>query len=133
MIAASLKEIVLATLQAAPCFGIQLDVTFHFTSQAQLIVWVRFPDKERIPKKLADHYIFCLPVGVYITASRIFSKVDNYFSNHEVMWSKCKAVSTVSVKAMIGIRCCSHKTSRTGGCECSLHHTPRSIGSQKTL
>ena len=102
MIAASLKEIVLAKLRNAPCFGLQLDETTDITSQAQLIVYVRFPDTER--KKLADHYLFCLPVGVGTTASSIFSKVDNYFSDHEVMWSKCKAVSTDGARAMIGVR-----------------------------
>ena len=48
MIAAPLKEIVLAKLRNAPCFGPQLDVMTHITSQTQLIVCVRFPDKERV-------------------------------------------------------------------------------------
>ena len=102
MIATSLKEIVLAKLRNAPCFGLQLDETTDITSQAQLIVYVRFTDTER--KKLADHYLFRLPVGVDTTALSIFSKQDNYFSHQEVMWSKCKAVSTDGARAMIGVR-----------------------------
>ena len=102
MIAASLKEIVLAKLCRAPCFGLQLDKTTDITNQAQLIVYVRFPNTER--KKLADHYLFCLPIGVDTTALRIFSKVGNCFSDYEVMWSKCKAVSTDGARAMIGVR-----------------------------
>ena len=83
MIAASLKEIVVAKLRLAPCFWLQLDVTTDVTSKAQLIVYVRFPDAERM--KIEDHYLFCLPTGINTTALSVFSKVDIYFSEHEVM------------------------------------------------
>ena len=98
MIAASLKEIVLAKLRLAPCFGLQLDETTDITSKAQLIVYVRFPSTERM--KIVDHYLFCLPIGI----DTLFSKLDNYFSEHEVMWSKCKSVSTNGARAMVGFR-----------------------------
>ena len=101
LIAASLKEIVLPKLRNAPYFGLQLDETTDITSQTQLIVYDRFPDTER--KKVVDHYLLCLPVGVDTTASSIFAKVGNYFSDHEVIWSKCKAVSTDGARAMIGV------------------------------
>ena len=83
MIAASPKEIVLAKLRLAPCFGLQLDETTDFTSKAQLIVYVCFPDTERM--QIVDHYLFYLPIGIDTTALSVFSKVDNYFSEHEVM------------------------------------------------
>ena len=102
MTAASLKEIVLAKLRLAPCFGLQLDETTDITSRAQLIVYVCFPDTERM--KIVDHSPFCLLVGIDTTALSVFSKVDNYFSEHEVMWSKCKSVSTDGVRAMVGVR-----------------------------
>ena len=84
MIAASLKEIVQAKLCLALCFGLQLDEITDITSKAQLIVYVRFPDTER--KKIVDHYLFCLPIGIDTTALSVCSKVDNYFSEHKVMW-----------------------------------------------
>ena len=102
MIAASLKEIVLAKLRLAPCFGLQLDETTDITIKAQLIVYVRFPSKERM--KIVDHYLFCLLIGIDTTALSVFSKLDNYFSEHEVMWSKCKSVSTDGARAMVGVR-----------------------------
>ena len=43
MIAASLKDIVLAKICLAPCFGLQLDETTNISNKAQLIVYVRFP------------------------------------------------------------------------------------------
>ena len=54
--------------------------------------------------KIVDHYLFCLPIGIDTTALSVFSKLDNYFSEHEVMWSKCKSVSTDCSRAMVGIR-----------------------------
>ena len=83
MTAVSVKEIVLAKLRLAPSFGRQLDETTDFTSKAQLIVYVRFPDTECM--KIVDHYLFCLPIGIDTTALSIFLKVDNYFSEHEVV------------------------------------------------
>ena len=102
LIAASLKEIVLAKLLLAPFFGLQLDEMTYITSKAQLIVYVRFPNTERM--KIVDHYLFCLPIGIDTTALSKFSKLDNYFSEHEVMWSKCKSVSTDGARAMVGVR-----------------------------
>ena len=84
MIAASLKEIVLAKIRLAPCFGLQLDETTDITSEVQLIVYIRFPDTERV--KIVDHHLFCLSIGIDTTALSVFSKVDNYFSEHEVMF-----------------------------------------------
>ena len=101
LIAASLKEIFLAKLRLAPCFGLQLDEMTYITSKAQLIVYVRFPSTERM--KIVDHYLFCLPIGIDTTALSVVSKLDNYFSEHEVMWSKCKSVSTDGARAMVGV------------------------------
>ena len=102
IIAASLKEIVLAKLRLAPCFGLQLDETTDVTSKAQLIVYVRFPSTERM--KIVDHYLFRLPLGIDTTALSLFSKLDNCFLEHKVMWSKCKPVSTDDARAMVGVR-----------------------------
>ena len=58
MIAASLKEIVLAKLRLAPCFGLQLDETTDISNKAQLIAYVRFPSIERM--KIVDLFFFLL-------------------------------------------------------------------------
>ena len=95
------KEIVLAKLRSAPCFELQLDEMTDITSQAQSTVHIPLQDMES--KKLAEHYLFCLSISMDSTASRIFLKVDNYLLDHEVMCSKCKAVSTDGARAMIGV------------------------------
>ena len=101
MIAASLKEIVLAKLRLAPCFGLQLDETTDISSKAQLIVYVRFPSIERM--KIVDYNLFCFSIGRETTALSVFSKLDNYFSQHEVMLSKCNSVSTDGARALVRV------------------------------
>ena len=102
MIAVSLKEIVLAKLRLAPCFGLQLDEATDISNKAQLIVYVRFPSIERM--KIVDRYLFCFPISIETTALSVFSKLDNYFSEHEVMLSKFNSVSTDGARAMVGVR-----------------------------
>ena len=53
---------------------------------------------------IVDHYLFCLPIGIDTTALSVFSKVHNYCSEHEVMWSKCKSGFTDGARAMVGVR-----------------------------
>jgi len=54
LVTGSLKKVLLANLRDAPCFGIQFDETTDLGNdsplhwQAQLIAYVRFPDKERL-------------------------------------------------------------------------------------
>jgi len=54
LVTGSLKKVLLANLRDAPCFGIQFDETtdlgndFPLHWQAQLIAYVRFPDKGRL-------------------------------------------------------------------------------------
>ena len=99
-----IKKIVLAKLRLALCFGFQLDETTDITNKAQLIVYVRFPDTERM--KIVDHYLFCLPIGIDTTALSVFSKLANYFSEQEAMWSKCKSVSIDGARVIVGVCSC---------------------------
>jgi len=111
VVAGSLKNVLLANLRDAPCFGIQFDETtdlgndFPLHWQAQLIAYVRFPDKERmeIVDLQADH-LFSIPAGIAITATSIFEKLTNNFSERGAMWLKCKTVPMGSARAMVGIR-----------------------------
>ena len=70
LIAASVKEIVLAMLCYATCSGLQLIKLIDFIGQAQLVVHARFSDMELI--KIVDHYRFCLPIGIDINAQSVF-------------------------------------------------------------
>ena len=108
-----------------PCFGLQLDETTDSTSKAQLIVYVRFPDTERM--KIVNHYLFCFPIGIDTFALSVFSKMDNYFSEHKVMWSKCKSMSTDGAQDMVGVRSgvvalTKQVTSEVVSIYCILHH-----------
>jgi len=93
-----------------PCFGIQFDETTDLGNdsplhwQAQLITYVRFPDKERleIVDLQADH-LFYIPIGTATTAASIFEKLANDFSEHGGMWLKCKTVPMDGARVTLGI------------------------------
>jgi len=105
-----LKKTLSANICDAHCFDIQFDEKtdlandFPLHWQAQLISYVRFPDKESM--KVVDHqtYLFCLPTGTDTTAASIFAKFAENFSEHGVTWLKCKIVSIDGARTMIGIR-----------------------------
>jgi len=49
-------------------------------------------------------YLFYLPAGIDTTAASIFAKLAVHFSEHGVMWLKCKTVSIDGARAMVRIR-----------------------------
>ena len=100
MIADDIKQQLIAKLKEAPCFALQLDETADIKHDAQLIVYCRFPDKS--VKKIVEHFLFCLPVGVQTTGEFIFSKLDEFFLNENLSWQNCVAVTTDGAAAMTG-------------------------------
>ena len=66
-------------------------------------------------------------IGIDTSALSVFSKVDNYFSEHKVMWFKCKSMSTDGAWAMVGVRSgvvalIKQVTSEVVNIHCILHH-----------
>ena len=76
-------------------FPLNLNWLFMFAFQT---------DMENI--EIVDRCLFCLPIGIDTAALGISSKVYNYFSEHEMMWSKCEAVPTDGARAMVGVQGC---------------------------
>ena len=72
-----LENQLLLKLRKAPSFGIQLDETTDVGSEAQLLVFCRFPDVEL--NKISKHYLFRQPLGVNANSTAIFQKLDDYF------------------------------------------------------
>ena len=70
VISADIKEQLIQKILKASSFGIQLDETTDITSEAQVMVFCRFPDIET--NRIVEHYLFCQPVGVRATAETIF-------------------------------------------------------------
>ena len=84
----------------ASSFAIQLDESTDITSEAQLMVFCRFPDIET--NKIVEHYLSSQPVGVRATAETIFQKLNKIFAKERVYWSKCKSVTTDGAAATQG-------------------------------
>ena len=95
-----LENQLLLKVRKAPCFGIQLDETTDVGSEAQLLVFCRFPDVEL--NKISQHYLFCQPLGVNANSTAIFQKLDHYFKQNNLSWKKCKSVITDGDAAMLG-------------------------------
>ena len=72
-----LENQLLLKLRKAPSFGIQLDETTDVGSEAQLLVFCRFPDVEL--NKISEHYLFCQPLWMNANSTAIFQKLDDYF------------------------------------------------------
>ena len=77
-----------------------MDETTDVGSEAQLLVFCRFPDVEL--NKISDHYLFCQPLGVNANSTAIFQKLDDYFKQNNLSWKKYKSVTTDGAAAMQG-------------------------------
>ena len=89
LIAASLKENFFSKLRSAPCFGLHLGETTDITSQAQLIVYVCFPDWKASSLQITVYFVFLLAwtllLQVYFQNKTITPQTN------EMIWSKCMA------------------------------------------
>ena len=95
-----MEDQLILKLKNAPSFTIQLDETTDVSSQAQLDVFCRFANSTR--EKIAEHYLFCKPLGVDATANSIFGKLNDYIQEKGLIWENCKSVTTDGVAAMTG-------------------------------
>ena len=95
-----LENQLLLKLRKAPSFGIQLNETTDVGSEAQLLVFCRFPDVEL--NKISEHYVFCQLLGVNTNSTAIFQKLDDYFKQNNLSWKKCNSVTTDGAATMQG-------------------------------
>ena len=49
-----------------------------------------------------EHYLRCLKVGVNATAQAIFDRLNQFFEEHGLNWTKCKSITTDGAAAMQG-------------------------------
>ena len=76
----------------------QLDEITNISDEVQLIVYCRFADEEA--KTIVEHYLCCRKVGVSATAPAIFDRLNQFFEEHDLHWTKCKSVATDGAAAM---------------------------------
>ena len=92
VIYADIKKQLIQKILKASSFGIQLDESNDITSEAQLMVFCRVSDIET--NRIVEHYLFCQPVRVRAIAETIFQKLNEFFENERLDWSKGKSVTT---------------------------------------
>ena len=100
MIAEDIKLRLIVKLIEAPCLALQFDETTCIKNDGQLIVYCRFSDESF--KKIVEHFLFCLLVGLQSTGEFMFSKLDKFFQNKNISWKKCVAVTTDGAAVIIG-------------------------------
>ena len=79
-------------------FSLQLDETTDIGSDAQLMVFVRYFDKNNF----VEQFLFCRPLAKNTTGEEIFKKVDFFFEKHQLEWSNCVSVCADGAPAMMG-------------------------------
>ena len=94
-----LKQL-LDKLKKAHSYGIQFDETTYISNEVQLIVYCRLADEEA--KTIVEHYLYCLKVCVSATAQTIFDRLNQFFEEHGLKWTKCKSVTSDGAAAMQG-------------------------------
>ena len=101
-----------------------MDESTDITSEAQLMVFCRFPDVET--NRIVEHCLVCQPVGVRAIAKRIFQKLKEFFEKERLDWSKCKSVTTDGAATMQGsqkvvVRRIKQLSPECVGIHCILH------------
>ena len=79
-------------------YGIQLEKTADLSDEVQLIAYYKFANKEG--KIIVEHHLCCLKVGVSTTAPAIFDRLNQFFEEHGLDWTKCKSVTADKAAAM---------------------------------
>ena len=76
----------------------QLDEIIGISHGVQLIAHCRFADEEAKP--IVKHYFRCLKLGVGATAQTILDRLNQFFEEHDLDWTKRKSITTDGAAAM---------------------------------
>ena len=114
-----LKQL-LDKLKKAHSYGIQFDKTKNISDEVQLIVYCRFADEEA--KTIVEHYLCCLKVGVSATAQAIFDRLNQFFEEHGLYWTKCKSITTHGAAAMQSSTNGVIRKIKNKSCDCVSYH-----------
>ena len=125
VISADIKEQLIQKILKVSSFAMQLDESTDITSEAQLMVFCRFPGIQT--NRIVELYLFCQPVGVRATAKTIFHKLNEFFKKERPDWSKCNSVTTEGASAMQGskkgvVKRIKQLSAESVGIHCILHH-----------
>lgn len=98
ILAENVKEQVIVALKQAKYFAIQLDETTDFSSNSQLMVYVRYKGADNFEEEL----LFCSPLELRSRGIDVYNKVNEYFNAQSLKWENCISVSLDGAPAMLG-------------------------------
>lgn len=94
----NIKTQLISRIKQSNYFAIQLDESTDITNYAQLMVFVRYQYINQIYEDL----LFCRELLTTTRGIDIFEKVNEFFAENELEWSKCVGVCTDGAAAMSG-------------------------------
>ncbi|XP_060790841.1 zinc finger BED domain-containing protein 5-like [Neoarius graeffei] len=92
------KEQVINCVRQSPIHAIQLDESTDVAHCAQLMVYVRFINEQRVH----EDFLFCVPLPARTTADEIFKALNEFYQNEGLEWSRCYGICTDGARAMTG-------------------------------
>jgi len=94
----NIKSQLISRIKQSNFFAIQLDESTDITNCAQLMVFIRY----QYSNQIHDDLLFCRELLNTTRGHDIFVKVDEFFLENELEWSKCVGVCTDGAAAMTG-------------------------------
>ncbi|GBN11077.1 Zinc finger BED domain-containing protein 5 [Araneus ventricosus] len=85
-------------IKKSPFFSIQVDESTDVSDLSILVVIVRYLNVI----ELEDNFLLCYPLTKRCTGEDIFSAIQGYFCENEIVWAKCCGACSDGGKAMSG-------------------------------
>ena len=96
-----IKQQLIARVHKSVNFAIQLDETTDISSNAQLMVYVRYQGSQDIEEDI----LFCQSLDTTTKGIDIFSKTNYFFQDkdNQLEWKNCVAVCSDGAPSMLGV------------------------------
>ena len=92
-------EQTVSQVNASPFYAIQLDESTDIAGLPQLLVFVRFVNKDEVVK---DH-LFCNTLKLHCRGEDIFNSLNGFFRDNSLSWENCAGICNNGAAACIGI------------------------------
>ena len=100
LMAADVKQQVIAEIKLLPMFSIQVDESTDVASCSQLLVFVRYMHMEDVK----EEFLYCKALETSATAQDVMDSISNCFDIEDLQWEKLWGVCTDGAPAMLGCK-----------------------------
>jgi hypothetical protein len=95
---ADVTDKVVEKIVLAKQFAFQLGESMDISNEAELVAFVRVPDKVEI----VEHILFCNSLKRNATGRAVFEVINDFLNEQKVKWQWCEAICTDGRAAMTG-------------------------------